>query len=194
MQSTRFLRRVFALSLLWGGIVAVPAIATPKIASPNLPTSSKIAAQPSSQPTGQLTEENIRQVLTAIDKAINQKDLDTVLKFVAPFVYTEVTVESSLGTLTTPLEGKDELRDLLKIIYARVKESSVVNQQIKIDVRANGELAVANVTTVEALTTAEGNRYYASSTDTFRFAWLNNQPTIVSITIRGWLAERAPQK
>jgi ketosteroid isomerase-like protein len=176
---------MLALCLLSGGTIAMPAIANPN------PSSVRLLAV---QPANQLTEENIRQVLTAIDKALTQKDLEGVLKFVAPFVYTEVTVESSEGTQVTPLEGKDELRNLLKAIYARIKNSNVVNQQTKIDITASGELGVATITTIEAIATEDGNRYYASSTDTLRFAWLNNQPTIVSMTIKGWLAERPAEK
>lgn len=181
MQITTLMRGMFAICLLSGGIIVMPAIANPE-----LPASILLAEQPSNQ----LTEENIRQVLGAIDKAITQKDMEGVLKFVAPFVYTEVTVESNEGTLITPVEGKDGLRDLLQAIYARVENSNVVNQQIRIDITAGGELGIAKITTMEALTTVDGNRYYASSTDTFRFAWLNNQPLIVSMTIKGWLAER----
>ena len=185
MQITTLMRGIFVICLLSGGMIVMPAIANPEP-----PSSILLAVQPSNQ----LTEENIRQVLGAIDKAITQKDMEGVLKFVAPFVYTEVTVESNEGTFITPVEGKDGLRDLLKAIYARIKDSNVVNQQTKIEITSSGELGVAHITTLEAIATEDGNRYYASSTDTLRFAWLNNQPTLVSMTIKGWLAERPAEK
>lgn len=185
MQITRLLRGMVMMGLLSGGIGAMPAIA-----NPSFPFSTLLAAQPSDQ----LTEENIRPVLTALSKALTQKEVDGVLKFVAPFVHTEVTVESSEGIQITSLEGKEGLRDLLKAIYTRIKDSTVVNQQIKIDITAEGDLGIATITTVEAITTENGNRYYSSSTDTLRFAWLNNQPTIVSMKIKGWLAERPTEK
>lgn len=188
MQLKLLLRRMFAIGL-FSGAMSGTLMALPAIAHPAASPSSLLAAKP----TPSLNEENVRQVLTAIDKAIAQKDLEGVLKFVAPFVRTELTVESSAGTQITALDGKDELRDLLKVIYARIKNTNVVNQQIKIDITAGGELGIATITTVEALTTENGDRYYASSTDTFRFAWLNDRPTIVSLAIKGWLAQRPGQ-
>jgi ketosteroid isomerase-like protein len=176
---------MFVIYLLSGGMLVRPVIANPEPPSPILLAD---------QSANQLTEGNIRQVLATIDKSINQKDIEGVLKFVAPFVYSEITVESNEGTQITSLDGKDEFRDLLQAIYARVKNSNMVNQQIKIDITAGGELGIAKITTMTALTTEAGNRYYASSTDTFRFAWLNNQPTIVSMTIKGWLAERPAEQ
>jgi len=165
-------------------------MAPPTVANPERQSSILLADKPANQ----LSEENIRQTLKAIEKAIAQKDVEGVLKFVAPFVYIEMTVESNEGTVITPVEGKDSFRNLLQEIFARTKENNVVNQQTKIDITSNGELGIANISTVETLTTSEGKRYFSSSTDTFRFAWINNQPTIFSITIRGWLAERSPQK
>jgi molybdopterin-binding protein len=185
MQIMARFRGMVAVCLLSGGMMVMPAIANPEP-----PTAILLAAQP----VGPLTEENIRPVLTAMGNALTQKEMDGVLKFVAPFVHTEVTVESSEGTQITSFEGKEGLRDLLQAIYARIKNSTVVNQQIKIDITAGGEVGIATISTVEAITTENGNRYYSSSTDTLRFAWLNNQPTIVSMTINGWLAERPAEK
>lgn len=185
MQIMTLFRGMVAICLLSAGVIATPAIAKPETSFSTL-----LAAQASNQ----LTEENIRPVLTAIGNALSQKEIEAVLKFVAPFVHTELTVESREGTQFISLEGKEELRDLLKVIYARLKNSNVINQQVKIDITSGGELGIATITTVEAITTENGSRYYSSSTDTLRFAWLNNQPTLVSMTIKGWLAERPAEK
>jgi hypothetical protein len=184
MPSKTLFRGMIAIFLWSGGMVAMPAIANPKPQAPPL-----LVAQPS----GQLTEENIRQVLTEIESALTKKNIEDVLKFVAPFVYSEVTVESNDRTLVTRLEGKAELRDLLKEIFTRTRESKVMERQTKIKITSDGQLGIATITTVKEIATLDKKRYFESSTDTIRFAWLDNQPTIVAVTIKGWLAERPAQ-
>jgi ketosteroid isomerase-like protein len=176
---------MLAICLVSGGIIVVPAIANTQTQSVIL-----LAEQPSSQ----LNEDNIRQVLTNLEKAIAQEDVEGVLKFVAPFVYTEIMAESDGGTITKNLEGKNELQTLLKEIFARVRNSTVINQQTKIEITADGQVGIATISMIEKLTTEDGKPYFSSTTDTIRFAWLNNQPTIVSMKIDGWIAERPTQK
>ncbi|MGH2415703.1 MAG: hypothetical protein ACRDEA_18825, partial [Microcystaceae cyanobacterium] len=73
MRITTLFRGMFAICLVSGGMMAMPAIANPEPQSANLPAT---------QPSSQLTEENIRQVLAAIEKAIAQENIEAVMKFV----------------------------------------------------------------------------------------------------------------
>ena len=38
--------------------------------------------------------------------------------------------------------------------------------------------------------TEDSREFISSSSDLIRFAWIDNKPMIVSITIKGWLEER----
>ena len=43
---------------------------------------------------------------------------------------------------------------------------------------------------VEEFTTSDGREFFSSATDTFRFAWIDDQPMIVSAKSQGWIEER----
>ncbi|MBE9169096.1 hypothetical protein IQ238_16755, partial [Pleurocapsales cyanobacterium LEGE 06147] len=181
MPTKTLFRGVVAVCIAYGYVVAMPAIALPKLQS-----SIRLVAQTQ----GQLSEENIRQTLEAIQKAQKAKDIEGVLQYVAPFVYSEVTVESNERTLTVNLAGKDEHRELLEKTFAQIQESKALNRQIEISVTPDGQMGTATISTVKEIATQDGRRFFSSSTDTIRFGWIDEHPEIVSMTIKGWLSER----
>ena len=146
----------------------------------------QIVAQTSSQ----LNEDNIRQTMEAIEKAENGEDIEDLLNFLVPFAISEVTVEVESNRITTTLEGIEPHRQLLKNTFKLVKDRETIKEYTKIKITADGHIATVIRTMIEEITLEDGRKFIASGTDTFRFAWIDNQPKIISTKSQGWIEER----
>jgi hypothetical protein len=193
--------------LWWGGLgvfclvqgIAPIAPTRPAIANPTL-TSLQAQAQnlpqtaASSPISNQLTEENIRNVLALMQSAQNKENLEDLLKYVAPFVSSEITINGDSGSTTIILDGIEKHRALLKDLFALIKSREVLSQKVKIRLSDDNTVGIATIYTVKAIKTEDGKNIIASDVDTLRFAWLNNQPTVVSLQSKGWFSEAPASK
>ena len=169
------------------------------IANPTLPSFQAQAQTPtqtaaSSPSSNQLTEENIRNVLGLMQSAQNQENLEGLLKYVAPFVSSEITINGDSGSTTIILDGIETHRALLKDLFARIVSREVLSQKVKIRLSDDNTVGIATIYTVKAIKTEDGKNIIASDVDTLRFAWLNNQPTVVSLQSKGWFSEAPASK
>ncbi|WP_036484088.1 hypothetical protein [Myxosarcina sp. GI1] len=146
--------------------------------------------QPIEEATGQLTAENIRQVLTQIQDAGEQENVDEILEHVAPFAHSEVSLNMGNTLLTTTVVGIEEHRNLLTQSYNRFKNRKTLEQKVDISVSTDGEFGIATVYRLREVTNQEGTRLLSGSINTLRFGMVNEKPTIVSATLEGWLSER----
>ncbi|MDJ0728897.1 MAG: nuclear transport factor 2 family protein [Crocosphaera sp.] len=150
-------------------------------------------AQPSNSPLliaqeiKQLDEEMIRQAMEAINQAENREDIDAMLKFLAPFSISEITVEYKGNILTTNLEGINAHRRMLKNTFALVKEREILNDYMTVRITPDGKIATVTRVIFENLTTKDEQKFMVSGTDILRFALIDNQPKIISVKSQGWL-------
>jgi hypothetical protein len=153
-----------------------------------------IAAEPtktsSVETASKLTEENISQAMKAIAEAEKKEDIDTLLMFLVPYGVSEVTVESQGNSITRNLEGVEAHREMLEKTFKRVKNREILNERQTIRFSPDGQLAIVTRATIEKLTTEDGKQFISAGTDTFRFAWIDNQPKVISTKSQGWLEER----
>lgn len=188
MRSKFWLGGLVACCLVSGGAGMRPAIANPLS-----PFRASLLAQvqsPASRPeSSQLTEANIRKVLAFMQTAQNQENLADLLKHVAPFVSSEITITGENGSTTVILDGIEKHRMLLKDLFSRIKTREVLSQDVNVRLSDDGNVGIATIYTVKAVTTEEGKSFIASDIDTLRFAWLNNQPTLISFQSKGWFSE-----
>lgn len=140
--------------------------------------------------TGQLTAENIGQVLTQIQEAGDQQNVEAILEHVAPFAHSEVSLNMGNTILSTTVVGIEEHRNLLSQSYNRFSDRQTLNQEVDISVSADGEYGIATVFRLREVTSPEGTRLLSGSINTLRFGMVDRRPTIVSATLEGWLAER----
>lgn len=142
------------------------------------------------QETKELNEEIIRQTMEAIDEADNREDIDGMLKFLAPFSISEITVEYKGNILTTNLEGINAHRRMLKNTFALVKERETINDYMTIRMTPDGKIGVVTRVIFENLTTKDDQKFIVSGTDIIRFAMIDNQPKVISVKSQGWLEPR----
>lgn len=148
-----------------------------------------IHAQASSTING-LTEANVLQAMKKISEAEKKEDINTLLSFLVPYGVSEVTVESQGNSITRNLEGVEAHRAMLEKTYQRIKSREILNEHQTIRFTPDGQLAIVTRTTVEKLTGEDGKKFIAGGIDTLRFAWIDNQPKLVSVKSQGWLEER----
>ena len=153
-----------------------------------------MAAEPSMassvETSSKLTEENVLQAMKEISAAEKKEDINTLLGFLVPYGVSEVTVESQGNSITRNLEGVDAHRQMLEKTFKRIKNRDILNERQSVRFTPDGQLAIVTRTTIEKLTTEDGKQFISAGTDTFRFAWIDNQPKVVSTKSQGWLEER----
>ena len=176
---------IHSLTLLTLGVISSCVLVLPHrvIAAETTKTSSV-------ETSSKLTEENISQAMKAIAEAEKKEDIDTLLMFLVPYGVSEVTVESQGNSITRNLEGVDAHREMLEKTFKRVKNREVLNERQTIRFSPDGQLAIVTRSTIEKLTTEDGKQFISAGTDTFRFAWVDNQPKVISTKSQGWLEER----
>jgi hypothetical protein len=140
------------------------------------------------QATNKLTEPAIRQILEEMKMAQEKEDIATMLKYIAPFTYTEVTVETANGRLTVNVLGTAEHSELLERAAQIRSTSRILAETVEVNLAENGEFAVAEVYTLREITTDQGATIMSASNDTLRFGIVNNQPMVVSANLSGWLS------
>ncbi|GFE68859.1 hypothetical protein [Chroococcus sp. FPU101] len=156
----------------------------PIIASPLQSSNSQMVAQA----TNKITEAAILKILEDLKAAREKEDIDGMLKYIAPFAYTEVTVQTDSGRLTVNVQGLEEHRDLLTKAAQFRNASTTLNESAEVDISTDGNFAIATLNTTDQITTSQGSTVLTSGTDILRFGMVNNQPMIVSATLNGWLS------
>jgi len=176
---------IHSLTLLTLGVISSCVLVLP-----HQVTAAEPSITSSSQSSSKLTEENISQAMKAIAEAEKKEDIDTLLMFLVPYGVSEVTVESQGNSITRNLEGVDAHREMLEKTFKQVKSREILNERQTIRFTPDGQLAIVTRSTIEKLTTEDGKQFISAGTDTFRFAWVDNQPKVISTKSQGWLEER----
>ena len=176
---------IHSLTLLTLGAISSCVLALPHQVRAAEPTKTS-----SVETSSKLTEENVSQAMKAIAEAENKEDIDAILMFLVPYGVSEVTVESEGNSITRNVEGVDAHRQMLETTFKRVKNREVLNERQTIRFSPDGQLAIVTRATIKKLTTEDGKQFISAGTDTFRFAWVDNQPKVISTKSQGWLEER----
>lgn len=185
MRLTKLFKGVLAVSCFYAGIAGMSAIAAPE---------GQFLVQAAAPKTSQLTEAEIEKALASLQTATDKEDIEGVLKLMAPFVYTELILETDNGSQTQYFEGTEENRLLLKETFARIQEREDLGSQTRIRISPDGTMGIATVSSVRGLTTQDGKRFLSVGDNTFRFGRVGNRLMLVSVTIEGRLSPRpSPQ-
>ncbi|HAC65433.1 MAG TPA: hypothetical protein DCF68_18360, partial [Cyanothece sp. UBA12306] len=92
--------------------------------------------------------------------------------------------------VTTTLEGIEEHRQLLEKNFKLIKNRETIDEYVKVKISPDGQIATATRMFVEKINLEDGRQFFTSGTDIFRFAWIDNQPKIISTKTQGWVEEK----
>ena len=153
-----------------------------------LPQKVQIIAQLDSKASAlPITVADIQQVNLEVKSLIAQGDVEGVLQYMAPFIISETITESSNGFESVYIEGIEQHREVLTNFFneAETEEDSEVqeiSQQETIRVTPDGQLATVTVSTVTEVTTTDDELRLITTTDTIRFARVQDQIKVIFYT------------
>lgn len=175
------------ITLLLSGLISTQLLSLPQKAISSTPNDTQTVV---AQTMNQLTEEKVLEIMEIIEKAEQEEDIDTMLNFLAPFITSSITVESRKTTVTRNLEGKKAHRDFLEESFKLVREREEIDSYTTVSMSEDGQVLTVTRLLIAEKKTEDSREFISSSSDLIRFAWIDNKPMIVSITIKGWLEER----
>jgi hypothetical protein len=143
-----------------------------------------------SQAPPSFNEAQILDLMTKINQAEAAEDVETLVSLLAPFVVSEVTVESGDQTTTRIIEGISAHREILTNSYARSRSKEVLDEKMSVRFDADGNIATVTRYSIETADLTDNRRMVSMGKDTIRFALVEGQPKIISVVTDGWSEER----
>jgi hypothetical protein len=171
------------LAIALGGINAVPIQAASVTASLRVPM--ELTQAPPS-----FNETQILALMAQISQAEAAEDVDTLMSFLAPFVVSEITVESGDQRTTRTVEGLSAHRDILKKSYDRSVSKEILNEKMSVRFDDDGNIAVVTRYTIETTDLTDDRRFISMAKDVIRFALVDGQPKVISVVTDGWSEPR----
>lgn len=142
------------------------------------------------QKTSELSEEAIKTVMNAIEKAEKEENVTQLLNFLSPYIISSITVEADDITVTKVIEGKQNHEDFLKNNFNTIKEREYIESYFTTTISDDGKMATVTRIRSTNILNEEGEKYLSLSTDKIRFALIDNQPQIINLEVKGWLQKR----
>jgi len=134
-----------------------------------------------------LTQESLTKIMTEIEQAETEENMDVILKYIAPYIIASVTVEMDNQKITTSIEGKDNISDYLTNSFKKVTKREIISSYTTSKIKEDGQMALLTRVRSRKLDTEEGQSYLSLSTDKIYFAMINNEPKIINVETSGWL-------
>jgi hypothetical protein len=97
-----------------------------------------------------ITENDVLAMISEVEKATLSKDLDGVIKHLAPFVVINVTMDTPSGTQRIQLT-RDQYKEALQKTFDRLVRHEYMHQNDKITIGNGGVTAIAETDVAEVL-------------------------------------------
>lgn len=121
-----------------------------------------LAQQPA---TTRISEQQVRQILDAVQRATERRDANGILSYLAPNATLEITTESALTGSQTLRLSREEYRRYLEEGLSLIETSSSRLSNLKVRIAPNGKAAIATYQITEE-TTLKDQPYRVSSRTT----------------------------
>lgn len=136
--------------------------------------------------TSVITVGDIQKINREVEAIIDQRDVEGVLEYMAPFIISESITESSNASESVYIEGIEQHREMLTSVFNEAESDENLNTQEisrkeSIRVTPDGQLATAVISTVSEVTTDDELRLI-TTTDTIRFARLQGEVKVIFYT------------
>jgi hypothetical protein len=128
-----------------------------------------------------ISEEQVKQLIENITKAGKKKDVEEISKYLAPFIYSEITVKTESASETIELNGIGEHQQYLKSEYQQVKETEELSESWQIDISADEQMAFVKRTRLVGVTTSDGRKLLISSDAKARLAIVEGELKVISM-------------
>ncbi|XGV95506.1 MAG: nuclear transport factor 2 family protein [Leptolyngbya sp. BL-A-14] len=124
---------------------------------------------------GRIRESEIRAILDAMEAAANRKDVNGILKYMAPNITIKITVQLGTGAQQLSL-SREQYRQYLQQGFETTERRSGNYTNLKIQVEPNGQTATAIYTLVEEATLkGQPGTFVSTSQETVKFERIKGQ-------------------
>jgi hypothetical protein len=128
-----------------------------------------------------ITKEAVQALVDGIKKAGEQRNVDEIVRYFAPFIYSQFTVKEGSVSQTFELNGREEHRLYLESRLKNVRESETVDEQVQIRLSPDEEMAFVHRTRTVSVTANDGQQMLVTSEAEVRLAMVEGKLQILSI-------------
>jgi len=127
-------------------------------------------------------ESQIRTILNAMETAASHKDVDGIVKYMAPNITIEIMVQLGNGTQRLNL-SREQYRQYLQQGFATAQRRSSQYKNLKIQIAPNAQTATATYTLMEEATLkGQPGTFASTSQETVEFARIQGQVLETAVT------------
>ncbi len=128
-----------------------------------------------------ILEKQVEELIKNVDKAVENKDITTLLKFFAPFVVSEMTFNKDNYSYTIKLNGMEEHRIYFEESFKELKNREILFDDYQISIEANGAIAYITSNRVANYTTKDDQKIISSAKAKIRLAMVAGELKIIEI-------------
>lgn len=142
------------------------------------------------QANAALSEEKILSIMEQIQRAEAEEDVEALMAFLAPFVVSQVSVDSGNQRTRRTIEGLGAHRNILQASYNRSRSTEQLSERMYVRFDDDGNIAIVTRYTMETANLTDNQRIISMGKDIIRFALVDGEPKIISVVTDGWSEER----
>ncbi len=129
-----------------------------------------------------ISERQIRDIFNAMAKATKQRDVNGIVKYMAPKIAIKMTLQLGSGSQQLSLT-REEYRQYLEQGFALVQSYNSQYKNLKIQIASNGQMGTATYTLVEEATLkGQPGRLASTSQETVKFERIKGQILATAVT------------
>lgn len=132
--------------------------------------------------TSAMSERQIRDIFNAMAKATKQKDVDGIVKYMAPTIAIKMTLRLGKGSQQLSLT-REEYRQYLESGFALIQRYDSQYKNLKIQIASSGQTGTATYTLVEEATLkGQTGTLVSTSQETVKFERIKGQILATAVT------------
>ena len=169
---------ILVVSLLLG--IASPVVWSTVAIAHQIPDFIKQSRTPVRE--GQIRESQIRNILDAMEAAASQKNVDGILKYMAPNIIIKITVQ--LGGQAQQINlSREQYRQYLQQGFQSTQARRGKYTNLKIQIAPNGKTATATYTLIEEATlNGQPGTFQSTTQETVKFERIRGQLLETAVT------------
>lgn len=126
-----------------------------------------------------ITEADVTQLLEKVEKALDENNFKEALKYVAPFIYSQITIKTDSITQIIELNGVEEHRIYLEKRAQKIKQEKIRDYD-QINILPGEKMAIINSVSTRSITDEKGRRLFVIGEGKVRLGIIDGELKIIS--------------
>ncbi len=138
-------------------------------------------SQLSQQKSVKISEQAVQELLDKIILATQERKIDDITKYFAPFIYSEITIKTDNLSETINLNGLEENRQFIDQRLQQIQSSESLFEDSQIRISEDETMAFIERDRLVNITNKEGKKFLISSEAEARLAIIEGELRIIAI-------------